>query len=380
MRFIAIFLLLLMLPFAAAYTLSLKITVSQDTIAPGTNITIVKEGVELAKSKADSKGLANFSLLPGSYFVILERGGYSRHVNLIDVGKDTSLTLVMRNLISYANAYGTISGPSDFSNTSVSAVAGGKVVKRAQADRNGYYLLQYLPEGTYELKFESPGFETKSMQAFLQQSQFFEANVDLAGQPQSNESAAQATLLVPSVVKLRSLIEVWLLDGDRPLAGKIISVETPGGEIKIETDAAGKARVNAATPGKYTFSYGGLKASTVIEGEKDTSQGASLPGNPTSGEQPQTPESQPGEPSQQVPFANAPILALGGMGVAAFALLIAILWAAAKIARGGKKPGGMEPPKEAPASGLPKAAEGSQPHAHARKTAHSKGAIGRKKR
>ena len=359
-RFIAILLLLLLLPFAGAYTLSLKVTVSQGTLAPGTNITLVKEGVEFASAKADSTGGANFTLPSGSYFIYLDRGGYSRHVNLIDVSKDTNLTLVMRSLISYANVYGTISGPIDFSNTSVSAVAGGKVAKRTSADRNGYYLLQYLPEGTYEIRFESPGFSTKAMQVFIPQSQFLEENVGLAPESGSAASPQQLSLLVPSTVKLHSLIEVWLLDGDSPIAGKAITVETPGGEIKIQTGEDGKARVNAATPGKYTFIYGDAKASTTISGSIGASQGNATPGpSQSSGASLPQAGASPNESSSQPQSQSAPILALAGLGVAALALLIAILWAAAKLARGSKPHGREETDMEQGSSGAD--AQGAKP-------------------
>jgi len=52
------------------------VTVSQGTLAVGTNITIVKDGTILYNAKADGNGFASFSLDAGSYFVYLDRGGY----------------------------------------------------------------------------------------------------------------------------------------------------------------------------------------------------------------------------------------------------------------------------------------------------------------
>jgi hypothetical protein len=198
------------------------------------------------------------------------------------------------------------------------------------------------------------------MQVFIPQSQFLEENVGLAPESGSAASPQQLSLLVPSTVKLHSLIEVWLLDGDSPIAGKAITVETPGGEIKIQTGEDGKARVNAATPGKYTFIYGDAKASTTISGSIGASQGNATPGpSQSSGASLPQAGASPNESSSQPQSQSAPILALAGLGVAALALLIAILWAAAKLARGSKPHGREETDMEQGSSGAD--AQGAKP-------------------
>ena len=87
--------LLLFALFAAsayAYQVGIKVTVAQDTLAVGTNVTIVKDGVLLYNARAGADGTVSFDLDAGSYFVYLDRGGYSRHVNLLEVSGVQNVT------------------------------------------------------------------------------------------------------------------------------------------------------------------------------------------------------------------------------------------------------------------------------------------------
>ena len=258
----ALLLLSLCLSLSFASTLEVKVTVSEGTVAIGTNVSILKDGVELAMQKADAEGKASFSLQDGGYFVLLRRGGYPLHVSLVELNGNTSIALSMRQQISYANVYGQLSGPPPFSNYSITAFSGGEVVKRAQANSQGLYFISFLPEGQYELVFESPGYQPVRKQEFLPSSDFVEANAKLV--PIAVEPEQSAGLFAPLQVQQYSTIVLSLKNGTTPLPGRQISVNTPSGALTLSTDSSGEAKVNAAEPGTYEFAFGDLTASTEV--------------------------------------------------------------------------------------------------------------------
>ena len=180
---------------AFAYEIGIKVTVSQDTLAVGTNITIVEDGTPLYSARADGNGAASFRLDAGSYFVYLDRGGYSRHVNLLEVGGNENITYTMRQLISSASAYGQVSGPGDFNGSSVAAYANGNVAKRATPNKDGYYQMPFMPEGEYSLVFNAPGFVERNISVSLLQSQFSEVNARLDRMPVA--PIAQPAIIAP---------------------------------------------------------------------------------------------------------------------------------------------------------------------------------------
>jgi len=247
-----------------AYDVGIKVTVSQDTLAVGTNITIVKDGTLLYNAKADGSGSALFKLDAGSYFVYLDRGGYSRHVNLLEVIKTENITYTMRQLISYASVYGQVTGPTDFSTTLVTAYANGNVAKRTSPNKDGYYFMSFIPEGEYVVAFSAPGFVEKNETATLLQSQFTEINMKL--DKVVVPPAAQPAISVPAKVQKQSVIEIVIMKGSLPLSGQVVMVKTPSGNVEIVTGTDGKARVNAVAVGEYVFTYGNLTSKTIVEG------------------------------------------------------------------------------------------------------------------
>jgi len=331
-----------------AYDVAILVTVSQDTLAVGTNVTIVKDGVRLYDGKAGADGVAQFPLDAGSYFVLLDRGGYPRHVNLLEVTGSQNVTYTMRQLISYASAYGQVSGPSEFTDASVAAYSNGNIVKRATPNKDGYYLMSFLPEGEYSVDFSAPGFDGKAVTASLRQSDFSEINAALA----KTVEPAQATPIVmaPGTAERQSVIEVSLVRGGQPMAGVKLTVETPAGSIEVTTGADGKAHVNAVQPGQYKFLYGNLTAVTVVEGANETT--AAPPATT--------------EPEQQAPSGpSAPVAGgmIAGAAVIGFVGLIIVVAAAIFIAsRMGRKkqPEKKELPSEDAAA--PHARHAHHPH------------------
>lgn len=343
-------LLALFLPLVSAYQLGVSVSVSEGTAGVGTNVSLVTGGVVLSEKKAGLDGKAKFDVNSGSYFVLLRRYSYPLHVSLVEVGGDLNISLSMRQLISYASAYGQISGPSDFSNASVVAYSGGEVAKRVAVDRHGSYMLSYLPEGNYDLAFESPGFEAKRLQVFLPLSDFVEVNAELTKPLPAQEPAT--VLAAPGQAQQFSAIEAALTKGGLPLAGVLVAASTPSGSVSLTTDASGKVRINAALPGSYTFTYGNLSATSIVAA-KEAAKPKEEPKNATPAA-PQGNQSQQPSPEAQTGGMVLPALAL--LGGFVLVVLVILLAFGAKIFLGTKK--GQE--KEKPG-------QGSERHAGHRK-------------
>jgi len=171
----------------------------------------------------------------------------------------------MRSQISYASAYGCIEGPSNFSQTAISAYSNEKISGRYVPDRNGCYIIQFLPEGNYNLVFESTGFESKTTSVYLRTSEFLETNIALAPSTVPTQLPPAITVSSPKTAELSSIIEFVLYSDSIPFPNQEISVLTPGGTISATTDSQGKARVNGAKPGAYVFTYKGITATTTID-------------------------------------------------------------------------------------------------------------------
>ena len=291
---------------AFAFDVRIMVTVSQGTAAVGANITVVKDGVLLYNARAGADGSAAFKLDAGSYFIYLDRGGYPRHVNLLEVAGNQNVTYTMRQTISYAGAYGQMYGPADFSNASVAAYVNGNVAKRTGANKDGYYQMSFLPEGQYELVFSAPGFVDKREAASLLMSQFSE--VDARLDKVSAAAPQPTTMSAPKTAQRQSLIEISLMNGSMPFAGQAVNVDTPAGNVVATTGADGRAHVNAVVPGMYVFTYGNLTAVTVVAGDTNATPA-----------QPQPAEPEPAAPTEPQPQQQA------NGGLAAGAVVIAII-------------------------------------------------------
>ena len=324
-----IIMLMLLASSAFAYSLDIKVTVSQGTLAVGTNVTLVRDSVVLGSLKADSKGMASFNATPGSYFVMLKRGGYPNHVSLIEMGNaDKATELNMRQMISYANAYGFITGPSDFSATTLSAYSDGKIVGKYKPNKDGYYFVQFLPSGSYDFVFESPGFDKETVQVYLEQANFLEVNSALAKTIPKNDTppkpVGNIVLTAPEQAKAGTVITISLTQGSQPLANEKISVNTPAGAITVTTDSLGIARVNAAQEGEYSFAYGNLTSTTNIplSAPKPAENASSEPPVAT----PDTPQQPAGNANQDGMGALVLLTMIGAVGVVAVCLFLLVMF------------------------------------------------------
>ena len=319
----------------SAYSLAVKVTVSQSTLAVGTNISLVRGGVEVANAKAGTDGTATFNVAPGSYFVLLNRYPYPQHVFLIGVDKDTAVELTMRELISYANVYGQISGPTDFSNSSITLYSGGNIAKKVTQekngypDKNGYYIISFLPEASYEIAFNVQGFDEKRSDVFLPNAQFIEINPKLSATAQKAEP--EPVLSAPSSVQQYSVLTVYLNRGGQPLAGQSVSVRTPSGTVVIVTGADGKAYINAAEAGSYSFAYGSLSAGTAVQAKE-----APVTAPPANNETQQEPPAY-SPPVQQPQQADLfPLLVVAGLAVLLLVLIVAVALMVLRSKKGGQ--------------------------------------------
>jgi hypothetical protein len=339
---------------ASAYDVAIKVTVAQGTLAVGTNVTVMQDDVELYSQKAGMDGVAHFQLDPGSYLVVLQRGGYPDYVSILEVSGVTNVTRTMSQGMSYASAYGQIKGPTDFSNVSIAAFTGGDIVKRVSPNKDGYYLMPYLPGGEYELVFGAPGFAEVRKPVSLMPAVYSKVNAKL--EKPAAEPEGEPRLVVPASAGRDSAIEVMVYRGNAPAAGAAVLVSTPAGSFEAIADSTGIVRVNAAQPGKYKFSYGALQAITTVE--------AGMPEPPLPPEQelePEAPGGQEPEPQEQGGWMGAvAALAIAG-GVVALLLV-----AAAAIMLLGRKGGKAK--EEKPAEPHAKKHE----HAHHAKHAHHK--------
>ena len=247
-----------------AYQLSIKVTVTQDTLSVGSNVSLETSGVEIASGRTGDDGIVTFNVSNGSYFAILKSTIYPQQVTLIEVNGDTAVTLTKRQQISYATAYGQITGPADFSNVTISAVQNDRVQKKATPNSNGYYSLALygLPDGAYDIVFEAPGFDKVTEREYLSSSEFTEVNAQMSPTPVI--APPEQILTAPQQVQQSSLIEISLTKGSSPMAGETVTVQTPAGKTSITTDSGGKASINAAQSGLYAFTYGNLTASTAV--------------------------------------------------------------------------------------------------------------------
>ncbi|MEM4554369.1 MAG: carboxypeptidase-like regulatory domain-containing protein [Candidatus Anstonellaceae archaeon] len=321
---------LFLLPLVHSYTLQIKVLVPPDTIAVGTNISLLHEGVEIASAKAGKDGTASFEVLPASYFVVLKRGGYPTAVHLLRIDKNMNITYILRDQLPYAGIWGRISGPADFSNSSITIYSEEKIVARYShkkdgiPNKDGYFLISFLPEGQYRVVFEVQGFLPKEEVKKLSLSDFAELNLELE-QPKQEAQAPKLALIVTSENKKHSLIAVQLLNGSRPLGGEKIQVETPSGQITIITSSNGTAYLNAAEAGTYVFSYMNLSSTLFIEEEKTEQESTSPAQNQSAIQQP-PPSQEPKQlsspsRSEEEPWGGGLLFAV--LGAAAFLVVIA---------------------------------------------------------
>lgn len=299
-------LLVVLMSSAFAYELAINVTVAQGTAGAGTNVSIVQNGVVLFSAKADTGGVARFNVSAGEYFVLLNRLSYPTYVSLVSVEKNTSYLLTMSQGLSYASAYGQVSGPSDFGNATVIALRDGQLSEREYPSAAGNYLIQFLQEGNYQLVFTVPGFEGKNAEVFLPKGQFTQINIALEKAAVLENITVPPVLTAPSQIAQLSVIEVSLSQNGIPLSGQEIIVQTPSGAATLTTNNDGKAYINAAEGGAYSFSYGALFASTTAIPKAAPQQNATPPAQ----------EEPPAQPPAQPPSSQQ-----GGLSIAALALI-----------------------------------------------------------
>jgi len=261
--FVLILLLALFASSVSAYELAVKATISQGTLAVGTNVSVMTGGVELYSQKAGTDGYARFNVTEGSYFVILRRYPYPTQVLLQSVESDVDRTFTINPVMSYSGLFGQIIGPGSFEGTAVSVYSGSTLVKKASTDKNGFYSMAlFIPEGNYDIIMDSPGFAQKKERRSLVVSEYMQFDARL--EQDSPIAKPQYSLAAPSSAEQSSVIAATVMLGGQPVAGQTVYVSTPSGEVQVKTDESGIARINAAGPGTYSFKFSNLTATTVV--------------------------------------------------------------------------------------------------------------------
>jgi hypothetical protein len=323
------FVLILLLALAAsslsAYELAIKATVSQGTLAVGTNISVMTGGVELYSAKAGLDGYARFNVTEGSYFVILRRYPYPTQVLLQSVESDVDRTFTINPVMSYSGLFGQITGPESFEGTMVSAYSGSTLVKKASTDKNGFYSMAFIPEGNYDLVVGSPGFAEKKERRSLAVSEYVQFDAKL--EQEAPVAKPQYSISAPSSAEQSSVISVTVMLGGQPVSGQTVYVSTPSGEVQAKTDESGIARVNAAEPGAYAFRFSNLTASTVVPSKAKPTPKEEPPAAPPS----QAPEQPP--PAQDY---SVLLIAFAAIAIAIGTLLGAALLFKALTGKHGK--------------------------------------------
>lgn len=320
MRAASLFILFALFVSAAyASVLTVKVTLTQDTLAVSTNVSLVTGGVALTMQKTGADGIARFNVTDGSYFVVLPPTTiYPKYVSLASVSGNTNITLTkwMPSPGSPANAYGQVFGPADFSNASVIAYSNGLIAKKVAPNKDGFYSFS-LQEGDYEIAFSAPGFEQQKKQVFLPSADYVEINPVLVKTSIAPEPAL--SLVAPGRAEQKSVIEVALKKGEQALSGEEIGVETPSGKVSISTGTDGKARINAAEAGAYRFSYANLSAVTAVVGQPKPKPPETPPSEPVEG-LPVQPPAQPQEGSNAGAILFVLLAFLAVVGLAAISI------------------------------------------------------------
>ncbi|MEM2137575.1 MAG: hypothetical protein QW568_00620 [Candidatus Anstonellaceae archaeon] len=322
---VLILLLAVLASSASAYELAIKATISQGTLAVGTNVSVMTGGVELYSQKAGTDGYARFNVTEGSYFVILRRYPYPTQVLLQTVESDVDRTFTINPVMSYSGLFGQITGPGSFEGTTVSVYSGSTLVKKASTDKNGFYSMAFIPEGNYDILVESPGFSQKKERRSLAVSEYVQFDARL--EQEAPVAKPQYSLAVPSSAEQASVITATLMLGGQPVSGQIVYVSTPSGEVQIKTDESGVAKLNAAAPGTYSFRFSNLTASTVVPSKVAPKPKAEPPVQPPA-QEPQQPQ-----PAQDY---SAALIAFAAIAVAIGALLGAALLFKALTGKHGK--------------------------------------------
>ncbi|MCX8194717.1 MAG: carboxypeptidase-like regulatory domain-containing protein [Candidatus Micrarchaeota archaeon] len=317
------FSLLLLTLLVDSSTLAVKVTVAQETLAVGTNVSVISGGVELYNAKADRKGMAYFNLTDGSYFIKLERYSYPKHVALVEVKGDTDVTLTMRQKISYATIYGQVFGKDGFSDVEVRVYSGDKIAARAIPNKDGYFVVSFLAPRDYVVSVSAPGYEEVKREVTLNLGDFVQVNADLKASPPKAEP--QLSIVAPDQAPLKSLIEIAVVKGETPVAGQRVVVKTPSGELSVDTDAQGKARVNAAESGEYVFVVGNLTQSVLVPAPQNTGPVPEPKGNAQGSPQ----RSEPAKAKEEEAPAWWGIAAFAGAALL-LAIFLIVLWLAWK--------------------------------------------------
>ena len=326
------------------------------------------------------RAVAQFTLAPGIYFIRLQRGGYPNHVYLLNLTQDIEVKYVMFIQKSTYTLFGQVTVDPDYwAGRKISLIdQQDTVVRSVMVMPGGDFLVDSVWPGTpYQLRLDdgtqrilSPVFTAPDTGAG-----YMEVNGGLAA---SNNTVLAPKLSASSNAALYAILSVQLKAGERPMVGQPVLVSTPRGTMNLSTDANGKAYVQAAEGGDYTFTWETQVVKMSVpkqaappapaNNENQTAGGGTAPasGNETNG--------QGNFPSGGQPNAGESAI-LGGAGILLIAavVVIAVVFifvVAPWLMKMANKPAEKKEGKEEPVAPMwPKPAEpsmesGGAEHAH----------------
>jgi hypothetical protein len=247
---------------AFASTLTVNVSGLSDTALVGTKIDILKNSVVILNGTANKFGVANFDVTDGYYIVRTTRGFYPVKVQVAKVEGNSIAKLRMDLDSNTATMYGKVSyGKWNLDGYRVYATQKGVAIKEARVYPEGVYVLTFLDEGTYDLVFSKGEWEPINISVTLAARETRLLDIELSKKSEGGIVA----LDVPRFADLYGTIAAKLTRGGKPMNMTEMSVLTPDGIAKINTDANGEARINAAKAGNYTFTYANITASSFVE-------------------------------------------------------------------------------------------------------------------
>lgn len=313
------FFLLLLALLSLTWAVQLNVTVQDKdgTLLVSTTVQLLEGKTLVAEQKADDKGLAQFEVPAGTYFVKLIRSPYADHVVMLVASQDMPVTLVMLIIKPTYTLYGQIidSPPDRWNGQKIYLVdANGAKMAETTVSGDGYYAFASLYPGVqYRVKAPaSDGDKLSALFSYASEGAYY-LEMDLRNSTVLVDTTP--VLSAPSSAQLHSQISAVVRTVYGPVAGVSVVAVTPDGAITLTTDSKGLASVQAAKEGEYTFEYQNQSVKTVVGIVKQPETANPPPQEEQNQSAPIVQKTQPNAGRQQqqaVLFGGAGILLIAG--------------------------------------------------------------------
>lgn len=222
-------------------------------------VRMVYEGSYVVNSRTDADGVhTTRDIERGQYDLTVYKGGYLRNSSTIQVDGDVSREVHIREdsrTVTVNVVDDHFSEPRSIRNASVRIPSVGSVSTLS----NGETTISVPVNNRYDVTVSKAGYETNTTTLEMRESELV-LGVSIQRTPALDVEAANGRVVVGETTQVTVTDEY----GD-PVSGASIAVD---GESVAETSNSGQARVSVDERGtrNVTASYGGLEASTTIDG------------------------------------------------------------------------------------------------------------------